>query len=114
MDFSKGIYISGPYSATTEEQKYANVEMAKRWAQHWMHEKQWAVFCPHTMTVDWEIETDLSWDEFLENDLFWVKFCDAICMLPGWRDSRGAKMELAKARELGLRVFDAEVEEWIE
>lgn len=40
--------------------------------------------------------------------------CDAIAMLPGWRDSDGAKIELAIARLLGLKVYDAETMETLD
>lgn len=32
--------------------------------------------------------------------------CDAICMLRGWRRSRGARVELAMAVGLGLKVYE--------
>ncbi|MBN1511866.1 MAG: DUF4406 domain-containing protein, partial [Phycisphaerae bacterium] len=34
--------------------------------------------------------------------------CDAVAMLSGWEDSRGAKLEYLLARELALPVLDAE------
>ena len=37
--------------------------------------------------------------------------CSAIALLSGWEKSRGARVELALARFLGLRVFNAETGE---
>jgi hypothetical protein len=34
--------------------------------------------------------------------------CDAVAMLSGWEDSRGAKLEYLLAQELGMPVIDAE------
>ena len=38
-------------------------------------------------------------------DLEWLKCCDAIFMLEGWENSRGARFELETAKKLGLKVF---------
>lgn len=34
-----------------------------------------------------------TWDEYLKFDLELLADCDAITMLPGWKDSKGAKLE---------------------
>jgi len=39
-------------------------------------------------------------------DIRALTLCDAIQLLPGWRDSAGAALELAVAKELGMQVFD--------
>ena len=41
----------------------------------------------------------------LEADIALLKTCDAIFLLPGWEESKGAKMELSAALDAGLRVF---------
>lgn len=45
--------------------------------------------------------------EIIRWDLFLVTTADAILMLEGWKDSGGAKIELALAEYLGLEVFTA-------
>lgn len=35
-----------------------------------------------------------------------IAACDCLCMLPGWRDSRGARIEHRLALDLGLEVRD--------
>jgi len=40
---------------------------------------------------------NLTYDEFLALDLFMLEMCDAIYLLPGWMDSKGAKAEVARA-----------------
>lgn len=44
--------------------------------------------------------------EALAEDLDWIcRNADAIALLPGWRDSKGANAELAVAKALGLKFF---------
>jgi len=39
-------------------------------------------------------------------DIRALTLCDAIQLLPGWRDSKGAALEVAVAKELGMQVFN--------
>lgn len=43
----------------------------------------------------------------LRRDLVALSEADAICLLPGWQKSPGARVELAAAREMGLAVLHA-------
>ncbi len=61
-------------------------------------------FCPHTMTQGWE--EACSYQHFLQMDLEWLRLCEAVLLLPGWRDSVGARGEYEEARRLGLIVWE--------
>ncbi len=39
-------------------------------------------------------------------DLDELSWCDAICLLPDWRQSPGAKAELAYAQAIGLKIYE--------
>jgi len=108
----KSIYISGPYSAPTDEEIGQNVQRANEEAQKWA-EKGWAPYCPHTQMAGWEETTHLSYWEFMTIDFYWLSKCDAIALLPGWQNSQGAKMERIVAELLGKRIYDCEQEKWI-
>jgi hypothetical protein len=52
--------------------------------------------------------TDLPRETYLRADVILVAQCEAIAMLPGWEDSRGARLEYLLARELSMLALDAE------
>jgi len=64
----------------------------------------WAVFNP---AENFGGRKDLPREEYLRLDLAMLTQCDAITLLPGWEDSRGAKLEYLVACELGCEVIDA-------
>lgn len=45
--------------------------------------------------------------EYMRLDVQHVLDAEAVAVLPGWEKSRGARLEVSIARELGLPVFDA-------
>lgn len=47
---------------------------------------------------------DITWNGFLEWDLEWVSVAEAVFRLPG--ESKGADLEVAKAKEQGIPVFE--------
>ena len=44
----------------------------------------------------------------VEAELYALDTCHAICLLPGWERSEGARRELARALQLGLRIYVAQ------
>lgn len=55
--------------------------------------------------------TGAAWVDYMRAALRDVADCDGIALLPGWRDSRGARLEAHIATELDLPVQS--VDEWI-
>ena len=49
--------------------------------------------------------TDKTWDQYLRQDLKALLDCHHIVLMPGWQESRGAKLEHAVAVGLGMRVW---------
>lgn len=74
------IYIAGPYSASTDEQRRNNVNAAKD-AGIFLVQRGHYPFIPHlTHYVDErtiEIGTVLTWEDYIRWDLEWLKMCEA-------------------------------------
>jgi hypothetical protein len=53
-------------------------------------------------------ETDLTRGQYMRIDLGYVMASDGVVVLPGWRSSQGALLEIAAATNLGLpvRLYD--------
>lgn len=99
------IYIGGPYSAETSEQRKKNVNIAID-ASFTILSKGHFPFIPHlTHFVDErakELNIDMKWEDYIRWDLVWLRLCDGFLYLAG---SRGTDIELQEAKALGKVVF---------
>jgi len=100
MDRPKRIYIAGPMTGLPECNFPAFHAAADR-----LRQAGWEVVSP---AENFGGRTDLPRETYLRKDVTLLAGCDAVAMLPGWEDSRGAKLEYLLARELGMPVLDAE------
>lgn len=48
---------------------------------------------------------DKAWVSYMREDIAALLLCDAICMLPGWRNSHGARLERKIAKKLGMKII---------
>ncbi|MCX6706142.1 MAG: DUF4406 domain-containing protein [Candidatus Woesebacteria bacterium] len=104
----KVAYIAGPYRAETKEGIGENIKRAADVAlKYW--KQGYAVICPHKNTAFFEGCEDSVW---LEGDREIISRLvpekgDIVIAMEGWRDSLGAVVEVALAKNLGLEVvFD--------
>lgn len=53
-------------------------------------------------------DTSKSWAYYLRRDLVELASCDALAVLPGWQNSKGASLEVTVAQALDMPVLDAD------
>ena len=51
------------------------------------------------------IKSDMKTEDWLSIDLSLIRVCDAIYMMEGWQDSKGANREYGFALGLGLKII---------
>lgn len=90
------VFVSGPYSSDTPEGIQANVDCAVAAGKALMKKGHY-VIVPHSMTYNWDLDTDLTWGHFMDNCIELLLRGDAIYLLPDWRSSKGACIEEASA-----------------
>ena len=107
----KVIYVAGRYLGECDWETYNNIHHARVAARR-LWDEGWAVICPHANTAFFggpnERDRDNpngDWQRWIRGDLEILARCDAIYMLRGWQDSKGASIEYAKARELGVEIL---------
>lgn len=95
------VYLSGPIS---KGDQFRNVQLGMDAFNDLMDAGVWA-YCPHT-TCFMNMTRQRSHEEWLRYDLDVIlPRCSAVLRLPG--SSVGADMEVQRARELGIPVFES-------
>jgi len=104
------LYISGPYSAGNERTVADNIAVARAHAVG-AAKRGWHPLTPHLNTAHFEIDCpEISNDDWIEGDLTILRLLPraraAVLLLPGWEQSKGARLERDWAIHLNLEVFD--------
>ncbi len=93
------VYLSGPITGTKNYEK--NFSIAERYFSERGHRVTNPVRIGKLLEELHEGQ-EPSWSEYMKEDVKALADCDAIAMLPGWNDSRGARLERQVADALGL------------
>jgi hypothetical protein len=94
------VYVSGKYSGDVD----TNIENAAKIAGE-LWDMGHAVICPHMNTAHFEHRCSATWKTYIDGDLNMISRCDAIVMVPGWEDSKGAVVEKEYAERLHIPVW---------
>lgn len=98
----KVIYIAGKYRGPNAWAIEQNIRAAEEVAA-----RVWAAghvaLCPHANSR--HMDGVASDDHFLAGTLELMRRCDAVVLVPNWKDSAGARAEVAEADRLGIEVI---------
>ena len=104
----KTIYISGPMKNMTDGNMPAFDEAEKQ-----LKEMGYETLNPHKIGEDlnirfFEMGKIPEYEDYLREDIIqMLAKCDKVLVLPGWRNSKGSKLEIANALACGIDVvFD--------
>lgn len=100
----KLVYIAGPYRGQTISDVHDNIQRARSAAISVLKTRSdWFPITPHMNTAFLDGVCD---DRvFLDGDIELMLRCDAVLMLPRWKESEGAKNEHQTAQENGIEIF---------
>ena len=88
------IYLSGPMSGIVDNNFPAFYEWAAR-----LRAQGYEVVSPA------EIQEAKTWELCLRADMCEMLECEAIALMPGWENSKGANLELHVAHRVGMKVI---------
>ena len=104
----KTIYISGPMKNMTDGNMPAFDEAEKQLKQLGFHVLNPHKICEELNIRFFEMGKIPEYEDYLKEDIIqMLSKCDKVLVLPGWRESKGSKLEIANAIACGLDVvFD--------
>lgn len=88
-------YISGPMTGLPENNFPAFHKAAAE-----LRAKGYPVINP----AEYDEVEGLQWHQYLRKDIRLLMHCSNVIVLPGWENSKGARLEVHIARELGMTV----------
>lgn len=98
------VYISGKYTAQDRMAILENIMYAEKFAiKVW--ETGHVAFCPHLNTRLFEEKCKIDPAAYIKGNLKFLERCDAILMLPNWKESPGANMEYEFAKTNNIPVY---------
>lgn len=93
------LYISGPITGKPNK----NIEQFNTLADK-LRTLGYEVLNPFDLDQE-GFNPEQCWFKYLKRDLKELLSCDALCLLPGWEESKGARLEVVVAIQLELPLF---------
>ncbi len=89
------VYLSGPMTGYPEHNFPLSALVRSQ-----LRDEGFEVLCP----AEAGVVEGWSWEQYLRRDLRMVLDADAVIVLPGWEESRGAVLETDVARQLAMPI----------
>lgn len=91
----KIVYVAGPYTSPHPDVMEARRERALAFGRHIESRGRFVAFVPHAHILEPRGATPREvWKVAMSKCLANLRRCDALVPMPGWEDSRGARMEV--------------------
>ena len=99
------VYIAGPYSADNVLDVFENMRKGIKLSTR-VFEYGFAPFCPW-LDYHYSLASNMPFtvDDYYQYSMAWLEVSDAVLLVDGWRESRGAMAEVDRAYKLGIPVF---------
>jgi len=104
----KRIYVAGPYSAGNVLDVLRNIGRGEAVCAE-LFERGYAPFCPwhDKQYVTSNPNGAYTVEQFYEYSLAWLEVSDAVLLVGDWTTSKGTLAEVARAKEIGIPVFES-------
>lgn len=66
-----------------------------------------AVFVPCFDLLAGIVDGKMEYRDYADNNMAWLEASDAVLVLPNSENSKGTQAEIARARELGIPIFES-------
>ncbi|MBP6924752.1 MAG: DUF4406 domain-containing protein [Candidatus Pacebacteria bacterium] len=94
-------YLSGKITAPTRQEELDNMQVFFD-TERQLVARGFEIFNPAKLEVE-----GMVWEWYLARDLKWINdYRPGLYMLPGWKESRGARLEYAFAQLLHLCIVE--------
>ena len=102
----QSVYISGPVTGLSFD------DVCKAFAEREAQLNAAGYLAVNPVALSHEnVAAGATWEEYMAFDLTLLQDCDLIAFLPGWENSRGARLEMYFAKLNGVGVFKSASEE---
>lgn len=102
----KKVYVAGPYSSDNVIDVLKNIGRGQK-ACAVLFRNGFAPWCPwHDKTYVMDMpDFDYTVEQFYEFSIEWLKVCDYMVVLPGYKNSKGTLAEIEVAKENNIPVY---------